>query len=55
MVIIYVFLKSTLLFSACSSVQQLPSGEKVECCSYEHPRSPSNDATLAFSGMVVVT
>ncbi|XWS68739.1 hypothetical protein CRYUN_Cryun04dG0117600 [Craigia yunnanensis] len=33
------------------SVQQLPSEERDECCCYEHPHSPSNKATVAFSGI----
>ncbi|XWS63482.1 hypothetical protein CRYUN_Cryun06bG0101400 [Craigia yunnanensis] len=31
------------------SVQPLPSEERNECCPYEHPHSPSNKATVAFS------
>ncbi|KAG8502132.1 hypothetical protein CXB51_000262 [Gossypium anomalum] len=35
------------------SVQQVPSAGKDECYPYEDPYSPSNDANLAFSGILV--
>lgn len=51
----YLCISMLPLVFACSSVQQVPSAGKDECYPYEHPYSPSNDANLAFSGMIVST